>query len=259
MKESYCFETGIKGQDVNGKEEPVISGRVLDLYGVSSEDKFVSITKALEDAGIKDKPVVCFNIGAPVAMDLKVEGIEDPREIISGDGVQNMAKIMVPVSNIVDSKHLKLKMGESAIRCNPAFPNYRWFQAINLELMYKGETSGRVIPFPLLMSENGGAEETIYHAMRVNRAEYEAYQKLLTYSVMNDGLEMGFYHAAKFAYEILEKRGCTDLTEKSIGNQITKITMMGRPFIRGVLITNASDNDFEEEKEKYKANYILNL
>lgn len=60
------------------------------------------------------------------------------------------SKIVVPASQVANIDFLNPKMGESVVRANPAYPAYCWFQSMNLQLMYAGKTTGRVIPFPIL-------------------------------------------------------------------------------------------------------------
>jgi hypothetical protein len=239
--------SALKSQDPEGNEIPLLEGSFIDYNEIDSDDldaldvRQNTTIKALKDTGLTDKPMMAFDIAPPNALKMSHEG----KELTFKEEKGKYAKVIVPCSQIVDITNLKPKMGESAIRCNPAFPQYRWFQAINAILSYQNNTEGRVVPFPLKTEDENGKEEMIYHAMRVNKVEYEAYQKLLIHSCQNDGTEMGFYHAAKFAYEILHKRGFTELTSKDVGDAVTKITMMGRPQIKAVVVYGATHEDFQ--------------
>lgn len=241
----------LTSQDPAGNEIPLLLGAFVDFADIETENidavevRQNTAIKALKDLGLTDKPMMAFDIAPLPALELshKGERMEFPEDQASS---KNYAKVIVPCSQIVDIKNLKPVAGESAVRCNPAFPTYRWFQAINAILSYENKTQGRVVPFPLQVDDGeNGTPELIYHAMRVNKQEYEAYQKLLMEACRADGVEMGFYHAAKFAYEIIHKRGHKHVTQKEIGEAVTKITMMGRPQIKAVIVANATHDDFQ--------------
>lgn len=237
----------LKSQDHAGNEIPLLEGVCIDYEEIDTEHidaaeiRQNTTIKALKQIGLHSKPMMAFDIAPPQALEMSYEGTK----MTFNEEKVRYAKVVVPCDQIVDITNLKPKMGESAIRCNPAFPHYRWFQAINAILSYKNETEGRVVPFPLKSEDEHGNEEMIYHAMRVNKAEYDAYQNLLIHSCQSDGTEMGFYHAAKFAYEILHKRGHTDLNSKTVGEAVTTITMMGKPQIKAVVVLNGTHEDFQ--------------
>lgn len=237
----------LKSQDPEGNEIPLLEGVCINYEEIENENidaievRQNTTIKALKQIGLTNKPMMAFDIGPPDALEMYHEG----KKLEFKEEKVKYAKVVVPCDQIVDISNLKPKMGESAIRCNPAFPYYRWFQAINAILSYKNETEGRVIPFPLKAEDETGKEEMIYHAMRVNKQEYEAYQKLLIHSCQADGVEMGFYHAAKFAYEILHKRGFEELNSKTIGEAVTTITIMGKPQIKTVVVLNGTHEDFQ--------------
>lgn len=255
--------SSLKTQNFDGDEIDLLSGIYVDFGEVDSDDvnaldlRQKSVVAAVRDLykdESKVKPMMVFDIAPMENLELlgpDGKKLENKNENKKKKGY---AKILVPCSQIVDITNLKPKAGESVVRCNPAFPHYRWFQAINAILSFENKTEGRVIPFPLQV-EHDGQEETIYHVMRVNKAEYEAYQRLLIHAVQSDGTEMGFYHAAKFSYEILSKRGCKEITKKEVGEAVTKITMFGKPVMKGVVINNASTE--EDLKGELKTSHYI--
>lgn len=75
--------------------------------------------------------------------------------------------------------------------------------------------------------------------------EFVAYQQLLTDAVAQDGIEHGFFHAAKYAYTVLQNRGIEELTDAVVGKYVTNVILMGLPRIRGALVVNSSTDDWE--------------
>ena len=247
------FATSFSTKDVHGNELKVAEGLIIDFSEVSDDEPLAiekrqkALVQASKQYGMNDAPYMVFDIGYLEDLDLIVDGEKlDLPPTGEKKGKRALVKVMVPCKHIVDITNLKPKMGESVIRANPVFPSYRWFQAVNLLLSFENKTEGRVVPFPIKAENENGEEETIYHVLRTNKEEYEAYQRLLMHAVANDGVHMGFYHAAKFSYEILHRRGYSEVTEKVLGEAVTKITMMGVPVIRGVLIQNSTNEDYSE-------------
>ena len=239
-------------------DEPLMEGLLLDFSDVNDDNfnadliRQNSLLTALRDVGIKQRPCMCMDLTAPRNLGLIVNGTPyaDPD---AGKEKPAAAKVVVPARHVVDISSLNPAAGESVIRCNPAYPAYRWFQAMNLILAYEAKTGGRVIPFPLQSErtdENGvrlgNIESTVYHALRVTKHEYMDYQRLLSETVKQDGVEVGFYHAAKFAYKVLFDRGATKIDDKVVGAHITNIIMMGKAKIKGVLLFHDQPDDWDE-------------
>lgn len=244
----------------SGQSVPILSGRYLDLNKVAKydDDPFAdekrqkAILKALDACGIRDRPCMAVDLAPIRDLGLTIDDtpIEDPHK---DDKRPPCARVIVPATQIVDISSIRPPAGRSVIRCNGAFPTYRWFQAINLLLHHENKTAGRVIPFPLETNQGANHSSSVdpstilYHALRVTKAEFEAYQRLLADAVENDGVENGFFHAGKFAYEVLFNRGHKEINEKTVGEYVTNIMMMGKPLIRGVVVSNWSDDDFTKE------------
>lgn len=244
----------------SGEKVPILTGRYLDFSSVANEDedpfpeetRQKSLLVALDKCDIHDRPCMAMDLAPMRDIGAVIEGKEwvDPKP---DDSRPKCAMLVTAASSIVDISMIKPPAGRSVIRANAAYPSYRWFQAINLLLHYQNKTAGRVIPFPLETdpdadhSKNPNPSSILYHALRVSKAEYEVYQRLLAQAVENDGVELGFFHAAKYAYEVLSKRGYKEITEKVVGETVTNVMIMGKPVMRGVLIENAERSDFTDD------------
>lgn len=166
-----------------------------------------------------------------------------------GNDTRPLVKVLMPCLDIVDLTSIGTPVaGLSVVKCNASVPNYRWFQAANL-LLKHNDKPGRVIPFPL-EQEDGSM---MYHMLRVGPEEFRAYQELLDYSVKQDGALKGFEISAKFAYEILSKRGVPfeKLTHEVVDKTMTHVHMMGDSRIRGVLLVNTSREELEDMQESH--------
>jgi hypothetical protein len=252
------FSTKVMTKNHTGEDVPLASGQYIDFTTIDDEDidctekRQKLLLDTMKDMGIKERPCMAIDLAPLRELDLILDGKQwvdpEPEEIRP-----ECARIIVPASQLVDIAHLKPAIGESLVRCNPAFPAYRWFQAINLLLHYAGKTPGRVIPFPLQQQakDDNQPTEMIYHILRVTPAEYQEYQKLLKHAVDNDGVEKGFFHAAKYGYEVLFRRGHTPITSKVVGDHVTSVMLMGQPVIKGVLLCGAKPEDLEELANKH--------
>lgn len=246
------FSTKIMTKNHEGKDLPLASGKYIDFNDIDDDDiectekrqkMLLSALKAME---IIERPMMAIDLAPLRELQIVIDGEEwvDPEP---DDTRPECARIVVPASQIVDIKFLRPKLGNSIVRCNPAYPAYRWFQAINLLLHYQGQI-GRVIPFPIqkIDKNNNRSDEFIYNILRATKREYMEYQKLLAEAVKNDGLEQGFFHASKYGYEVLFKRGFQKITEKVVGDHVTDVMLMGQPVINGVLLCGAKPDDFED-------------
>lgn len=259
-----CSEACVTTETVeihSGEKVPILSGRYLDLDKVAKHDddpyaddkRQKAILRALEACGLRDRPCMAVDIAPVRELGLTVNDGVDVKDPHEGESRPPCARVIVPARHIVDISSIRPPAGRSVIRCNGAFPTYRWFQAINLLLHHENKTAGRVIPFPLETNAeaNHGSSvdpsSILYHALRVTKAEFEAYQRLLADAVENDGVENGFFHAGKFAYEVLFNRGHKEINEKTVGEYVTNIMMMGKPLIRGVVVSNWSSEDFTKD------------
>lgn len=248
------FETTDKA--IHSETQPLASGLIIDFAQFpeyDTEARQNSILTGLSKLGLTQRPCMILDLAPVDALNLLVDG--KPYEPVapppkSGDDSEDedtkkklppMARIVLTADSLVDLTNLRPVAGSSIIRANGAVPSYRWFQAANLLLHGKDEF-GRVIPFPL-EQENG---DTTYQAMRVNPDEFRQYQGLLKHAVDQDGLEQGFFIAAKFAYQVLLDRGHSEISHKQVGKFVTDIAVMGDSSMKGVLILNSGGDDFED-------------
>jgi hypothetical protein len=239
MKDSMAsstFETRVKTD--NGQS--LASGLFVDFNEVV--DKESLILRCLKDLQLHG-PFIIMDLAPMRDLEANINGVDwsDSMETLEEklDKKPPCARIVLPVSQIIDLKNINPPIGSSIIRCNASVPIYAWFQAANLLLM---KQPGRLIPFPM-EQENG---DITYQSMRVTQTEFLAYQDLLEHCVTQDGPEQGFMIAAKYAYQILLNRGITDLTYKQVGSMITDIVIMGNSVMRGLLIANSNTEDFED-------------
>lgn len=224
----------------NSEDIPLASGVILnfdDFNEYDVEAKQSSILTALSRAKLTERPCMILDLANVNDLGLIVDDKEYKQ-------LENkIARIVLPISQIVDISNIKPPAGSSTIRANGSIPTYRWFQAANL-LLHDKDQFGRIIPFPL-EQKNG---DITYQAIRVSPDEFRKYQDVLKYAVEQDGLHQGFAVAAKFAYEILLERGYKELTFEQVGSCITDIIIMGKSKMNGVLILNSEDTDFEDIK-----------
>lgn len=277
---SQLFETVYRaearteeGEATGADPIPLAAGRWLQLPRVGADDivdheeRARLILQAMRDEGLTERPCVALDLAA--LRDLGLVLKEDGSVVGDGKVVKESfvdpdadlkdrppaAKLIVPAKQLVDLRFLTPPAGRSVVRCNAAVPAYQWFRSMNLLLQQSGKTNGRVIPFPLetevspeQRAKNGGqARETIYHVLRVGPAEFEGYQTLLKEAIDNDGIDQGFYHASKFAYEVLQARGYKKLDEAAVGDAVTNVILMGNSYLRGVLVGGWHADDFEDE------------
>lgn len=239
------FETKVMQENT---DNTLAAGLVVDFSKFEEDDtdaKQAVVLRALSDLKITDRPCMVIDLAAVRDLELVVDGkdVEETEEE-KANTQPCCARIVIPASQIVDIKLVQPAHGASIIRCNGCIPTFRWFQAANL-LLHERKTPGRLIPFPL-EQENG---TTTYQAIRVSAEEFRKYQELLTHCVEQDGVEKGFFIAAKFAYQVLSDRGCSEITYKQVGNMVTDIVIMGKSFMRGVLILNSKPEDFDDFKK----------
>lgn len=255
--------TDPSNQNKTGEAVSLCTGRYINFEDVCADDftfpeeeRQRRLRRALEETGIRTRPCMVVDLAPMRALEVRFEdsgeAYQEPEAIAA---VENppCARIVVAASDIVDIRNLKPAFGRSIVRCNAAFPAYRWFQAMNLILHHEGKTPGRVVPFPLESTDGTNHDDTgahgpnthiIYNALRVSMHEFEAYQKVLALATENDGAENGFFHAAKFAYEILFKRGYKEINESVVSDAVTTVVLMGKSVIRGVLVDNSEPDDF---------------
>lgn len=258
MTVSKPAHSTLKVEIHTGSEVPLLTGRYIDLDAVALDgetDYFAAdarrkaLLRAVEETGFRRKPLMAVSLLPVNELGLIYSEIEQP---ITCSKSKEAVKLLVAAEDVVDISHLKPRVGRSVLRCNGAFPAYVWFRAVNLLLHYKNETAGRVIPFPLetdpkASPDNPNPRTTLYHALRVTRPEFERYQELLKEAVDNDGPELGFYHASKYAYEVLFMRGYKEITDAVVGQTVTDILMMGRPVMHGLVIANHGPDDLDRE------------
>mgnify|MGYP001607407975 CR=1 FL=1 len=217
----------------------------FDAYGEDdAESKQQALLKAMSDLGMKERPCMIIDLAPMRSLELVINGEEwiEP-EILTKNDTPPCARIVIPVSQIVDLTNVHPTLGSSIIRCNGCIPTYRWFQAANLALHERKEHM-RLIPFP--MEQKNG--DITYQAMRVVPNEFRRYQDILDLAVTQDGVATGFMVAAKYAYQVLADRGHNEVTYAQVGHMVTDIVLMGNSLMRGVLIANSTEEDFEDIK-----------
>lgn len=259
---------GVDEDDVDAREKAVVEA-VRRMEKAHTADGGFKAPYLVMDVGLpRDVKLLevpeeaCAASGGVPARDYKASGSER----VHADFASKLAypdcayKVLVPCLDIVDLRTLKPSsegpLGMSLVKCNAAVPVYRWFQAANLLLAHL-RMKGRVMPFPLAQKsdDDDGAgegivgEDVVYHMLRVTPPEFKQYQELLDYSVAQNGLEKGFHISAKFAYEVLEKRGVpfASLTHDVVDHTMTHVHIMRESRLRAVVLHNASKEDFEGE------------
>jgi hypothetical protein len=235
------FETRVKQQDT---DEPMAMGLLVDfaMFGEDDVDlKQGALLRALSDLKLLERPCMVLDL-APVR-DLELVLSDKDYEESEAEKAElrpPCARIVLPAAQIADVRLLQPTVGSSIVRCNASVPVFRWFQAMNL-LLHEKKTPTRAIPFP--MEQKDGS--VTYQVMRVTPEEFRQYQELLRHCVDQDGPAQGFAIAAKFAYELLVRRGHTEITFAQVGHLVTDIVIMGKSHMRGVLVTNSTAEDFE--------------
>mmetsp|Transcript_3917 Transcript_3917/g.9832 ORF Transcript_3917/g.9832 Transcript_3917/m.9832 type:complete len:300 (-) Transcript_3917:347-1246(-) len=291
---SFPFESRHRAVDHDDSSgDALMAGVVVDFLAAApddddvdaSEKRHLALAKGLDAAGVRVQPFMAVDLAPVRDLDLLlVDGGDDQQKKTPFAEVTGLldrldrrahgdstgaggkarpvaARLVVPARQIVDIGALAPVAGRSVVRCNPAFPVFRWFQAMNLLLRSEGK-GGRVIPFPIESeAPNGGApsadplRNVMYHVLRVSQAEFERYQELLAAAIAADGPELGFFHAGKFAYEVLLKRGLPEINEQVVGKYVTSVVLMGRPRMRGALVVNSAADDWGEELERRRFVY----
>ena len=239
------FETKVMSQTKADKS--MAAGLLVDFGAYDEDDvegKQIALLRAMADLGMKETPYMILDLAPMRSLELVVNGEDwvEPEELAKSD-MPPCARIVVPVSQIVDLANVHPTLGSSIIRCNGSVPTYRWFQAANLALHARKEHM-RLIPFP--MEQKNG--DVTYQSMRVVPDEFRKYQDLLDHAVTQDGVAQGFMIAAKFAYQVLADRGHTEITFAQVGHMVTDIVIMGNSMMRGVLICNSTEEDFDDIK-----------
>lgn len=203
----------------------------------------------LKKEGNFNPPYIVMDLAALEHISLEVEGKayeEEGEKVLSEEAKANPAlKLLMPANLICDLKSISADGlgGMSVVKCNPAVPVYRWFQAANLMLAFCDQ-KGRVIPFPL--DQDDGM--TTYQMLRVNPREYVEYERVLDYSVKQRGVEEGFNLASKFSYEILSNRGIEKMTHEQVDKTLTHVMLHSNGRLRGVLLHNAGRDEIDCEE-----------
>jgi hypothetical protein len=224
-----------------------------DYQEYDSDARQAALLKATREMKITDRPCMILDLAPMRALELVVDDVDWVEDgAAAKDEYPPCARILMPVSHIVDLKGIKPLAGKSIIRVNGSIPTPKWFQAANLQL-HHDDKLGRVIPFPM-EQENG---DMTYQAIRVSPDEFKEYQALLVECVSRDGPDKGFYLSSKFSFEILRRRSGKDkmeeveFTHQGVGNYITDFMIMGNSYMRGVLIANAEFDDFEDIEKNF--------
>jgi hypothetical protein len=270
------FESEARAEDHDGATPPLMTGSLVDFAdvpgddGLEPEQRQALLVAELRRRGITERPCMAVALAPLGDLDLlrvdktTGEAGEEPKakrppllRAADKDGPLGKAPthIVVPAAQVVDMTHFDPPLGDSVLRCNPAFPAYVWFKAANLLLEHKGKRL-RAIPFPLERAAAAAAaaaaeqpddplRNIMYHALRVDVQEYGEYQRLLQQAVEADGPHAGFYHASKYAYQVLFNRGFKHISDAEVGQAVTTVILMGRPRMRGVLVLNAALDDWE--------------
>jgi hypothetical protein len=257
------FET----RDKNGAGNPLASGLVIDLGPFHEDDtpaRRTHLAKAVQRLRRESEtfrpPYLMVDLATTADLGLQVDG--EPYDELAAykdrerpewapEGA--MARVVLACSDIVNLHNISDERfgGMSVVKCNAAVPVYRWFQAVNLMLKYSGQ-QGRVVPFPLDQAAQEAADGapaqpavTTYQMMRVSLDEFAEYHKILDFGVQTQGPERGFDTSAKFSYEILSKRGITEMSSAQVDRAVTHVMLMGDSRLRGVIVLNALADDMD--------------
>ena len=239
------FETKEKNND-----HPVAQGLLVDLLDFDDidekQEQIKSSIREYQKTRKFNPPYLLMDIATAENLELIVDGVEAS---VDEKNKNNMVKVLLSCHDIVDISNLNNEFGMKIVKTNAAVPVYRWFQAANLLLKF-ANVHTRVVPFPIDQENDG----TTYHMLRVLPDEFQEYQKILNYGVVVEGTYKGFETAAKFSYEILKKRGITELSEKAVDHTITHVMLKSDSFLYGILIQNSNNDDFENMNNN---NYIF--
>ena len=248
----------VESSEKNDKDKPLLVGMFLDfgqircdgencIEDVSTRQKAVidAVRRLSANNPAYKAPFMAIDLAARQDVGLlhKGEKMEPVAPIfpLSAAALSNPSvKVIVSANEVVDVGHLGSPT-QSVLKCNSAFPAYTWFQAANLILDTAGK-AGRIIPFPL-DQEDGSV---MFHALRVDPAEYKNYQEVLAYAVNTNGLKEGFEIAARLSYEILSKRGLSELTANQVDHIITHVMLKPYAQIRGLVLENAGREELDD-------------
>lgn len=240
--------------------EPLAYGKFLDFGLLPYEEDTTDETSARQRELLRvlqqmkkgdnfNPPYVVMDLATINDISLQVEGkaYEDSPEgkVLSKTALENPAlKLLMPANLICDLKSISADHlgGMSVIKCNPAVPIYRWFQAANMMLKYCDQ-KGRVIPFP--MDQDDG---TTFQMLRVDPREYLEYCNVLDHCVKQKGLEEGFATAAKFSYEVLSTRGINKMTHEQVDKTLTHVMLQENGRLHGILLHNAGREELATEE-----------
>lgn len=159
-------------------------------------------------------------------------------------------RIVVSACDIADMIDFAT-LGNSRVRVHRETPQYRWFHCINLQLQ-NIPSNTRVIPFPIENTKPGpnGEKEVFFQVLPVTPAEYNLYEQVLHANLHSGGLAVdpneAFALTAKMSYEILSRRGLTELTHSQVDQFLIHVIISKQLSLRGVLIRNWEEDDFEE-------------
>lgn len=237
------FET--KERDSSDKH-PLCSGVLVESG--ETDDIIAAVRKRNIPVGSFPAPYLMLDLCMP--KDIEFTEGEQPK----GD---EMLKLVMPCSFIADLVGVSNDsiLGMSVVKCNAAVPVYHWFTAANLLLKFYGQ-QGRVMPFPMDQEANDEQEAmTIYHMLRVTPHEYGEYTKLLAYGMSCEGIQKGFLTSARFSYEVLRKRGVTELTAKEVDGLITHVMLKSPSRLECVMA--GSIRQEEVDKEELEKAYIF--
>lgn len=252
------FNTVDKLGDEN--QTPLVSGIFVDLGAELYKDEaIIKAVRAFTNSNDDLKktfrpPFLVMDLAAPEDVPIEGEASYPPSDaddsLVSDDYELNPnVKLLVPAKQVVDISNIGAGTTLGAnmrIKVNQMIPAYRWFQAANLLLQYEGLKT-RVVPFPLDHDQG-----TTYHMLPVSPSEFQLSQELLDHSVNQLGLQKGFETAAKFTYELLGKRGITELNEQQVDKLLIHVMLGNNEGVcQGVLFHRAAKSDFEEVRKSH--------
>lgn len=227
---------------------PLCSGILVESGDIG--ELIAAVRKRNVPVGTFPPPYIMLDLCLPKDIELK-DGLKPTGE--------EMLKIVLPCSFVVDLAAISNDqiMGMSVVKTNAAVPVYHWFNAANLLLNFLGQ-EGRVMPFPMDQEAGEGQEAvTVYHMLRCSPFEYKEYAKLLQFGMSCEGIQKGFLSAARFSYEVIRKRGVTELTSKEVDRLISHVMLKSPSRIECVMSSNMRLEDIDkEELEKAYIFYI---
>lgn len=227
---------------------PLCSGILVESGDVS--DLIAAVRKRNIPVGSFPPPYIMLDLCAPADIEFKDGAKPTGEEIL---------KIVIPCSFVVDLVAIGNDriLGMSVVKTNAAVPVYHWFNAANLLMNFFGQ-EGRVMPFPMDQEAGEGQEAvTVYHMLRCSPFEYKEYTKLLQFAMSCEGIQKGFLSSARFSYEVIRKRGVTELTAKEVDRLISHVMLKNPSRIECVMGSNLRLEDMDkEEMEKAYIFYI---